>query len=456
MMTVCEMIIPDFGGPETIPEVPAAVYRARLAKVRERMQAAQYDCLLVYADREHSANMAYCTGFDPRFEEALFILTAEGQATLCLGNECSNIVSKLPISADLALCQEFSLMGQDRSKSWDLAPLLRKAGLRAGTRCGMAGWKSLMANRLEAPAYMVDLVTEVCGARPANANDLFMNPKGGLRVQNEPEQIAVFEYAAVRTSTSVMNLLRALKPGARCFELARMFDGGGLPDSCHRMVSCGRMIHNGMASPGNDRIRKGEYLTCAFGVWGSLTARAGMLASDTGAFASGKGRITLKVIENYLAVVRAWYAALGVGTPAGEVFAAAEAARDDCLYTFCVNTGHYIHLDEWLSSPFWRGSSIPLPSGSAIQADIIPVTRPPGICVNMEDGILLADAKLRAELKRRYPALYRRCQARRRFMTEDLGYQLSDEVLPLGNTPGAYFPCLLDTARVCRLAGKPA
>ena len=453
MMTISEMMIPDFGGPETVPEIPAAVYRARLVKVRERMRAAQYDCLLVYGDREHSANLAYCTGFDPRFEEALFILTADGQATLCLGNECSGIVSKLPISADLALCQEFSLMGQDRSKSWDLAPLLRIAGLRKGMRCGIAGWKTLMANRLEVPTYMVDLVTEICGARPTNANDLFMSPEDGLRLQNEPEQIAVFEYAAIRTSTSVLDLLRALKPGARCFELARVFDGGGLPDSCHRMVSCGKIIHNGMATPGNAKVKQGEYMTCALGVWGSLTARAGMLVGDTDAFASGKGRATLKVIENYLDVVQAWYAALGVGTPAGEVFAAAEAARDDSLYTFCVNTGHYIHLDEWLSSPFWKGSSIPLPSGSAIQADIIPVTRVPGICVNMEDGILLADAKLRAELKKRNPALYRRCQARRRFMVEVLGYRLSEDVLPLGNTPGAYFPCLLDTARVCRLEG---
>ena len=75
----------------------------------------------------------------------------------------------------------------------------------------------------------------------------------------------------------------------------------------------------------------------------------------------------------------------------------------------------------------------------------------PGISVNMEDGILLADVKLRAELKKRNPALYRRCQARRRFMVEDLGYQLSDDVLPLGNIPGAYFPCLLDTGLVCRI-----
>ena len=450
MATVCEIAIPDFGAPESIPAIPAAIYRARLLKVRERMREAKLDCLLVYADREHSANIAYCTGFDPRFEEALFILTAEGQATLCLGNECVNIVSRLPISADILLCQEFSLMGQDRSLSWDLKPLLAKAGLRAGMRCGIAGWKTLMANRLEVPAYMVDLVAETCGARPINANDLFMGPKDGLRTRNEPEQIALYEYAATRTSASVMNVLKSIKPGARCFELARMFDGGGLPLACHPMLACGKTIPNGMASPGNDAIREGDYLTCAFGVWGSLTCRAGWLTASPKAFATKAGRATFKVIDNYMAVTRAWYGALDVGVAAGEVWTAADAARDDSLYTFCVNPGHYIHLDEWVSSPFCKGSVALLPSGSAIQADIIPVSRANGISVNMEDGLLLADEELRAELKRRYPDMYRRCQARRRFMIEALGYELSESVLPLGNMPGAYFPCLLDMRLVCR------
>ncbi len=29
---------------------------------------------MVYADREHFANLAYLTGFDPRFEESLLIV----------------------------------------------------------------------------------------------------------------------------------------------------------------------------------------------------------------------------------------------------------------------------------------------------------------------------------------------------------------------------------------------
>ncbi len=450
MLTLERIALPDFGAPDEIPVIPAAVYRARLRQVRERMRAAKLDAVLVYADREHSANLSYCTGFDPRFEEALFILTREGQASLCVGNECRGIVSELAVPAEILLCQEFSLMGQDRSLSGDLAPLLARAGLRRGMRCGIAGWKTLMAGRLEVPAYLVDLVAERCGARPVNANDLFMHPAHGLRIRNEPEQIAAFEYAATRTSSSVLHVLRALEPGKRCFELATHFDGGGLPDSCHPMLACGPRIPNGMASPGNTKVRKGDFLTCAFGVWGALTCRAGWLQDTPEKLFGTAGRTVLPLIANYLAVVRAWYANVGVGVPAGEVWAAAEARRDASLYRFCVNPGHYLHLDEWVSSPFTRDSSIPLPSGSAIQADIIPVPHYGAACVNMEDGLVLADARLRAELLRRYPAMYRRCQARRKFMIAQLGYQLGEDLLPLGNLPGAYFPCLLDTAWVCR------
>jgi hypothetical protein len=450
VVTPFEISIPDFGTPHQIPDLPPRLYRDRWRRIQNRLSAAGLNALIVYADREHSANLSYCTGFDPRFEEALFILTSEGQATLCLGNECLNVVSELPVPARILLCQDFSLMGQDRSKSWDLAPLLAKAGLRSGSRCGIAGWKTLQAGRLEIPAYIVDLVTERCGRAPVNANDLFMHPKHGLRIVNEPEQIAQFEYAATQTSNSILRLLRAIEPGKHCFELAAHYDGGGLPYSCHPMVSCGRRIPNGMASPGNSRVAEGHFLTSAFGVWGALTCRAGWLIRHPERFDRGSGRAVWRIIQNYLDVTRAWYAAVGVGVSAGDVWGQAEAARKDALFTLCVNPGHYLHLDEWVSSPFWEGSPIPLPSGCALQADIIPMPRKGTAAINMEDGIVLADTSLRSELKRRYPALYQRCQARRRFMIDLLGYQLSPDILPLSNLPGSYFPCLLDTHWVCR------
>ena len=38
---------------------------------------------LIYADREHFANLAYLTNFDPRFEEALLIVSHEYTRDFC-------------------------------------------------------------------------------------------------------------------------------------------------------------------------------------------------------------------------------------------------------------------------------------------------------------------------------------------------------------------------------------
>lgn len=452
MTRIEKLTIPDFGAPTTIPEFPGALYVERQRQLRGRMSDQGLECMVVYADREHSANISYLTGFDPRFEEALFIMAPNDQDTLIVGNECFGVLGDLKIECAISLCQEFSLMGQDRSLSWDLRPLLKKAGVVEGTKCGCVGWKTLMADRIELPAWIVQLVGDETGIPPVNANDLLMHPQTGLRIRNEPEQIEFFEYSGTRTSESVLALLRSLKPNCRAFELARAFDGGGLPNSCHPMLSFGTSIPNGMASPGNAQLREGDSLTCALGVWGSLTCRAGLAVDDPSAFSSGKGADVWAVIDNYLHVVKSWYASIHVGARAADVWKAADAARDPDLYSFCVNPGHYLHLDEWVCSPFEEDSDATLPSGAAIQQDIIPVPLVQGINVNMEDGFILADEALRNTLRERSPDMYARCVARRKFMIDVLGYELSEDILPLGNAPGAYFPCLLDLQYVCTVS----
>src|SRR6266567_2199980 len=78
---LAEIVLPEFGLPREEPTIPAATYEARIAAVRQRASDAGYDVLMVYADREHFANLAYLTGFDPRFEEALLILTQDQTPT---------------------------------------------------------------------------------------------------------------------------------------------------------------------------------------------------------------------------------------------------------------------------------------------------------------------------------------------------------------------------------------
>jgi Xaa-Pro aminopeptidase len=80
--------LPDFGRSDERPVLPADVYAARLDALRERAERDGYDRLVVYADREHSANLAWLTGFDPRFEEAVLIVAPVGEPLILVGNEC--------------------------------------------------------------------------------------------------------------------------------------------------------------------------------------------------------------------------------------------------------------------------------------------------------------------------------------------------------------------------------
>ena len=52
----------------------AQLFTQALERLRARCDEEGYDRLVVYADREHSANLAYLTGFDPRFEEAALVV----------------------------------------------------------------------------------------------------------------------------------------------------------------------------------------------------------------------------------------------------------------------------------------------------------------------------------------------------------------------------------------------
>jgi hypothetical protein len=69
--------------------------------------------------------------------------------------------------------------------------------------------------------------------------------------------------------------------------------------------------------------------------------------------------------------------------------------------------------------------------------------------MNCEDTIAVADASLRAELKARYPELWARVQGRRRLMTESLGIQLAEELLPLTDATAYLPPFWLANELVC-------
>ena len=459
--TLRDVALPQFGTPADRPELPAALYAARLNRLVSRMRQQGLDLICIYGDREHAANISYLTGFDPRFEEALLIVPAKGDPAILVGPENMGMAAQSPLQLDIRLYPPFGLMGQTRELTRVLSDLLNQLGVTSGLKIGLAGWKyfgalesSTPEQWFTEPSYLVDTVRGLVGpnGRVVNATALLMHSIDGLRAINEIEQLAAFEFAACHTSNGIVRVLKGLRPGMREFEAAALLSPIGLPLSCHPMLSSGPRAALGLSSPGNRVIEHGDPLTAGYGVWGALNCRAGFVIADAGELPSEASDYLSKLVEPYFGAVAEWYQTAGIGVPGGDLDRIVRARLGDPFFGVSLNPGHLIHIDEWMNTPIYKDSTEPLMSGHAIQVDIIPATGTPYFTTNIEDGIALLDQRGRDEFAQTYPAAWNRIQARRAFMADVIGIELKPEVLPFSNMPAWLPPFLLATGQAMVMA----
>jgi hypothetical protein len=448
--------LPDFGMPDEAPELPASLYATRLERFRARANEAGFGPLVVYADREHSANLSYLTGFDPRFEEAVLIVGAEAEPAILVGNENWGTAGAAPLPMRRHLFQDLSLPGQPRDRSRPLGDILRDEGIGAETRVGVVGWKRYASpETIEAPAFLVDELRRLVypGGSVVNATDLLIDPGNGLRVISEVEQLAAFEYAACQTSQGVRDLLFGLRPGITEAQAVQLLRWNGMPLSCHLMLTAGPRATFGLLSPGTRSIERGDRFTVAFGIWGALNCRAGFVVEDAAELPTGIRDYVDRLVGPYFEAVAEWYGALHIGQRGGVLQDIVDRRLGDPFFGIFLNPGHQIHLDEWINSPISPGSETELRSGMALQVDIIPATGTDYFTTNIEDGIALADDELRAAFAAAYPGAWARIEARRAFMAESLGISLHPDVLPFSNIPAYLPPFLLAPGRAMTLRG---
>jgi len=453
---LAEIDLPDFGMPGAMPEIPAATYAARLERLRERADGRGYDRLVVYADREHGANLAFLTGFDPRFEEALLVVGPEGDPAVLVGNECYGMAGAAPVPLRRHRFQDFSLPGQPRDRSRQLAEILGDEGIGPGCRIGVVGWKTYAhAGMSDLPAYLVDELRTLAGPSGTveNATDILIDAADGLRVVNEVEQLAAFEWASCHTSQGVRRLLHGLRPGVTERQAVALLEWNGWPLSCHLMLTAGPRASLGLLSPNDRPIERGDRFTTAFGIWGALTCRAGFVAESADDLDEPIRDYVERLVAPYFAAIAEWYAAIHVGQTGGALHEVIARHLGDPFFGIFLNPGHQIHLDEWVNSPIAPGSTVELRSGMAFQVDVIPATGTDYFTTNIEDGIALADASLRAAFAERYPDAWTRIQRRRRFMADQLGIELHPDVLPFSNIPAYLPPFLLRPDHAMTFAG---
>lgn len=445
--------------PKTFPNAKSPVIgdeamRQRLQNILLAMQQHRLDAIAIYADKEHGGNFEYLAGFIPRFEEALLILTAQGELTYVMGNENLKLVPFARNGGKCLHAPAFSLPNQPMDNDAPLVDVLLQAGLTSGSQIGVVGWK-LFTSQLrdtrytfDVPSFIVEAIIEAAGERKnvVNATSLFISPEVGARRLNTASEIAFYEYGANLASTNVLAALEQIEPGKTEKQIGQLLAADGQPNSVITIAATGDRFANAGLYPTDKAIQAGDKFSMTVGFKGGLTSRSAyVVAAENELPAAVADYLPALAIPYYHAVTR-WLEALRPGLTGGELYQVVEEAMPKAKWHWHLNPGHLVADEEWLCSPVYPDSTIALESGMIFQIDIIPSLHGYGGC-SIEDTVALADAELREELQGQYPDVWQRMETRKRYLRDVLNITVSEDVILLSNTVGYLRPFLLDKTR---------
>jgi hypothetical protein len=215
-----------------------------------------------------------------------------------------------------------------------------------------------------------------------------------------------------------------------------------LPMGCHMTLKAGNNRIS-LSGPMGETIRRGGIFSTSISYWENNVCRSGWVVE-------GESELPEKAhdyMENFAGVyfeaMNKWFSMLKIGANGNEAYKVMAERLPFEKFGVVLNPGHLTGLEEWISTPYYPGSQVKLHSGMAFQADVIPHSKT-YYTTRMEDGYVLANEKLRKDLKEQYPDCYGRCMMRREFLTGVLGIELGEEILPLSNICALVPPFLLN------------
>jgi hypothetical protein len=453
-MTIQEIIVPPFPGERVSESIvlvaDAGAYSKRIETALE-LSARLYNTthLVVYGDREHFANIHYFTGYDPRFEESLLILSPGREPVLLLGNEGWNYSEVIPYQIKKVLFQSLSLAGQPRETAnrTILKETLSRAGLDKNSVAGIIGMKYYVAEEAEdhqhiidIPHFMVKALESLC-QQILNVTDIMIHPCYGIRTTLDIDEMTVLELAGTKSSRSVYNVMKNLKPGISEIEASAYLAVDGDPLVAHPNLNFSpEDIRRGLVSPGSRRLKYGDPFNIGFGYRSSMVARTAFYAQNASDIPERWADIMEKIYIPYFRVIACWYENLKIGVSGKLIL---ERIREQVpeydRLGIGLNPGHLIHNDEWTSSIFTDKAEYFVKDGMAIQCDIIACPKDyPGI--HIEDGLIMAGEEKRLQFAQKYPESWKRIEWRRKLMKEHLNIQIVDELLPLSDLQGCLSP----------------
>lgn len=422
---------------------------ARKTNLLKKMQQENYDAIVIYADLEHGGNFEYFTGFVPRFEEALLVIHQKGEAYLVLGNENLNKVPFARIEATAIHMPHFSLPNQPMETTLSVPEILKQTRLEQTTSIGLIGWKNFTSQQEEntvlydMPYFLVDGLKKVAPDAALKNATYLMIGENGLRTTNNANEIAHYEFGAMLAGNCILTAMDQLALGKSEMEVGAYLNNYGQTPSVVTIMATGARFEKANLYPTGKKIQLGDRISMTTGYKGGLQSRGGYAVNTKEELPEAEKAYLDRVAKPYFNAVKTWLETITTDLSGEVLYNKIEEVLPKDQYGWHLNPGHLCADEEWLSSPVYPASTEKIKSGMLFQFDIIPSV--PGYSgASCEGGIVLADECLRSAIQKEYPEMWSRMQARRRYLIEELGIEVSEEVLPTSNATAYYRPFFLN------------
>lgn len=422
----------------------------RREKVLKKMEQEGLEKLIIYGDVEHSGNFSYLVGFFTRFEESLLILDRNGEMVLMLGNENLNKCSKARFESTAVHVSLFSLPNQPNRNDKNFKELLEEAGICAGDRIGLVGWKNFTSlaeagrNLYDLPSYIVDAIREIVkdDALLSNQTKLFIG-EDGVRTTNNANEIAHYEYGAALASDGVLDAMNLIDVNVTELELGDKLQRYGQHTNVVTIASAGERFVKANMFPTGKKVDLGDAISLTVGYAGGSSSRAGYAVSRKEELPEPARGYLDELAMPYFAAYVSWLENIRIGMKGHELFDMIEKVLPQKDYHWYLCPGHLTAEEEWMSSPVYEGALEALKSGMIFQIDIIP--QKDGMAgVSAESTVVLADAELKDQIRVQYPEMWDRMKRRAEYLKEVLNIHLSDDVLPMCSTVAYLRPYMLN------------
>lgn len=425
-------------------------YEERLNKVLKNMEDFGISSLVIYADKEHGSNFEYLTGFIPRFEEALQIINKDGTSILMLGNENYNKTKFARVKSQGVKVPLFSLPNQPMGDFKAFGEYLKEVEIDDSAKIGFVDWKLLSPEFTEntlisaVPHFVIESFAGIFGKdKLVNATHLYMDPGYGARATNNAEEIARYEYGASLASDALLSAYDGLKEGVSELEIGNLLNRDGQYQSVVTIAAFGDRFVDANIYPTEKTLAENDKVSLTVAYKGGLSSRAGYAAKDY----ESLEKIDLGYLEDvvipYFKAYNFWLENVRIGKIGGEFYDEFNKFYPQEKYGWELNPGHLTADEEWLSSPFYKGSDRKAQSGMIFQVDFIP-NQKGHQGVSAESTVAIADEILRAEIKENQPELWARIENRRKYLREELNIDLDESLLPMASTLAYYRPFMMD------------